>query len=125
MILTLYTETVIDSSHNLKSYKGKCKNIHGHSWLIKLWFRGNSKLKDEIGILLDFGIVKKLKERLDHQYLNDVIGKNPTAENLVEWIYEWLQHQDPRIKNKEIKVKIRIYETAVRKETYCEGGDFQ
>jgi len=125
MILTLHTETVIDSSHNLKGYKGKCKNIHGHSWLIKLWFRGNSKLKDEIGILLDFGIVKKLKERLDHQYLNDVIGKNPTAENLVEWIYEWLQHQDPRIKNKEIKVKIRIYETAVRKETYCEGGDFQ
>jgi 6-pyruvoyl-tetrahydropterin synthase len=30
-VITLHTETVIDSAHQLKGYDGKCKAIHGHS----------------------------------------------------------------------------------------------
>jgi 6-pyruvoyltetrahydropterin/6-carboxytetrahydropterin synthase len=135
MMLTLFTETVIDSCHMLSGYDGLCKNMHGHSWLIKLWFKGDSKYKDEVGILVDFGIVKELKEWLDHQYINDKIIEqlknigykdtdycNPTAENLSHIIYNFLTE---KINNKEIQVKVRIYETAVLKKTYCECGDFE
>ena len=119
MILTLHTETTIDSCHNLTGYDGKCSNMHGHTWLIELWFKGSSKNLDNVGILVDFGIVKKLKEELDHKYLNDVIHFNPTAEHLCEWIYEWLKNMIPIY----VTTKVRLYETAVRKQTWCECGD--
>ena len=120
MELTLHTEVVLDSCHKLEGYEGKCKNLHGHSWLVEIWFKGDSKLKDTVGILVDFGIIKILKEQLDHTYINDVIGVNPTAENLTEWIYRRIKKE---INNK-IKVTVRVYETLVGKKTYCEGGDF-
>jgi 6-pyruvoyltetrahydropterin/6-carboxytetrahydropterin synthase len=47
------------------------------------------------GIVLDFGDFKKIVqekvlEKLDHQYLNDII-ENPTAENITAWIWERLE----------------------------------
>ena len=122
MILTLHTETIIDSAHRLDGYKGICERLHGHSWQIELWFRGDSKNLDEVGILVDFGVVKELKEILDHRVLNEVVNVNPTAENLCMWIYEWLQNRLDE--QRRIEVKVRIYETVVGKETYCECGDF-
>ena len=121
MDLTLHTEVTIDSCHKLDKYDGKCANLHGHTWKVELWFKGSSLETDDVGILVDFGIVKELKELLDHKYLNDVIQKNPTAENLTQWIYYWIKD---RIKNNNIKQKVRVYETAVDKLTYCEAGDF-
>ena len=121
MQLTLHTETVIDSAHRLEGYEGKCSAVHGHSWKIELWFKGDHSLCDKVGILVDFGIVKQLKDVLDHKYINDVVDKNPTAENLTMWVFEFIKSRIP----KGIAVKIRIYETAVGKITYCEGGDFE
>jgi 6-pyruvoyltetrahydropterin/6-carboxytetrahydropterin synthase len=121
MMLTLHTETTIDSCHKLDGYDGKCKNLHGHTWKVELWFRGEENLKDKVGILVDFGIVKELKDLLDHKYLNDVIVNNPTAENLTIWTYLWLAN---KINNNQINIRVRIYETAVDKLTYCESGDF-
>jgi len=120
MQLTLHTECTIDSAHRLDGYKGKCKNMHGHTWLIELWFKGPCMLKDDVGIMVDFGIVKELKEKLDHKILNDVIGMNPTAETLTEWIYKYITFKTKA----GINVKVRVYETAIGKKTYCEGGDF-
>lgn len=120
MILTLHTEMVIDSAHCLKGYKGICKRVHGHTWKVELFFRGAESCKDPVGILVDFGITKKLKHTLDHRFINDVIGKNPTAENLTAWIYQWLRK---RI-DKNIAVQVKVFETAIGKETWCEGGDF-
>jgi len=120
MILTLHTETEVDYAHDLKKYNGKCVRLHGHTGLIRIWFKGDSSLKDEVGIMVDFGIVKEIEELLDHNYLNDIIGMNPTAENLTEYIYNYIKK---KIKSN-IKVKVRFYETAVNKKTYCEGGDW-
>lgn len=120
-IITLYTEEVIDSCHNLVGYPGKCINQHGHSWLISCWFRGHKKLKNKIGILVDFGIVKEIKDKLDHTNINDVLVANPTAENITEWIYNYLKKKVQY----GVQIKVRVYETCVRKETYCEMGDFE
>jgi len=122
MELTLHTETVIDSCHCLKGYEGACSRIHGHSWFIEVWIKGDSKQKDKVGILFDFGNIKKIKEKYDHYFLNDIPPFNiinPTAENLTEKIYVELKETSPKL-----KFKVRIYETYVGKKTYCEGGDF-
>ena len=123
MILTLHTETTIDSAHKLEGYKGICSSLHGHTWKLRLWFVGSSKYLDEVGILVDFGIVKSLKKELDHKYLNDVIKKNPTAENLCMWIHDWLDGRlnfSQGVRKDRIDIMVRIYETAVDKLTYCE-----
>lgn len=123
MILTLYTETVIDSCHYLRDYSnGPCNRMHGHSWKISIWIRGDEKYKDKVGILFDFTNVKKIKDKYDHYELNAIppfTEINPTAENISTTIYKDLKATKP-----ELDFKIRVYETAVGKETYCECGDF-
>jgi 6-pyruvoyltetrahydropterin/6-carboxytetrahydropterin synthase len=126
MELTLHTETTIDSCHKLEGYDGVCSRLHGHSWFVEMWFKGDSTLVDKVGILVDFGIVKELKNMLDHQYLNNVVWINPTAENLTQWIIEWLRKRlyiNQKLKDS-IKIKVRLYETVVGKSTWCEAGDF-
>ena len=118
--LLLHTETTIDSCHHLVGYDGLCQNKHGHTWFVEIWFKGESRLKDKVGILVDFGIVKELKEWLDHRDLNEEIAVNPTAENLTEIIYDYFKEKV----NDEIEVKVRLYETMVGKKTWCEWGDF-
>jgi len=121
MKLTLHTETVIDSCHHLEGYDGKCARQHGHTSKIEAWFRGESNKVDGVGILVDFGILKEIKNKLDHFDLNEVIGKNSTAETMCQWIYTQLKG---RVKM-DIEVKVRYYETAVEKDTWCECGDWE
>ena len=84
--------------------------------------KGSSVYKDEVGILLDFGNVKKIKDKFDHQFLNDIepFDKiNSTAENLTEYFYNDLKQMRP-----ELMFKVKVWETKVGKETWCEYGDF-
>lgn len=84
-------EFTFDAAHHLHCYEGKCKNLHGHTY--KVIF-GVSGFTDDIGLVIDFGDIKKIwKEKievhLDHRYLNDTLpNMNTTAENMVVWIYE-------------------------------------
>jgi len=58
---------------------------------------------------------------LDHKDLNEVLGINPTAENLVLWIYDYLTKMTV---DKNVGIKVRVYETTLGKKTWCEGGDW-
>lgn len=117
--ITLYTETVIDSCHNLRGYVGKCKNLHGHSWKISVWIQGEDSQKDSVGILFDFGNVSKIKDDLDHKYINQDVDYfkdiNPTAENISLYILDYLLRVDCRL-----DYRVRVYETAVGKETFAQ-----
>lgn len=116
--ITLYTETVIDSCHKLNAYKGACQRLHGHSWYIKVWIQGEDSQKDQVGILFDFGNIKIIKDELDHRYLNEIepfTEINPTAENISLYLLEKLKNF-----NNILDYRIRVYETAVGKETYCQ-----
>lgn len=116
--ITLYTETVIDSAHQLRNYVGKCKNIHGHSWMLKVWIQGVDDIKDEVGILFDFGNIKIIQEKLDHKFINDIepfTTINSTAENLSLFILRELKKM-----NNLLEYRVRIYETYVGKKTYCQ-----
>jgi 6-pyruvoyltetrahydropterin/6-carboxytetrahydropterin synthase len=83
-----------DSAHFLRGYRGKCSNLHGHSWSYEIVIEG--KELDDIGILVDFKMLKEILEEeieslFDHTCLNDVININPTAENLSKLIFDLLQ----------------------------------
>lgn len=93
------------ASHFLTKYHGKCENLHGHNYKIVVKISG--ELQDN-GMVIDFKIIKetineKVIEILDHKHLNDIID-NPSAENLVIWIWEQLKNDLP------LK-KIKVYET--------------
>jgi 6-pyruvoyl-tetrahydropterin synthase len=115
-IITLFTEEVLDSCHHLEEYVGACSNKHGHSWLIKIWIQGNDNQKDKVGILFDFGNIKKIKTLLDHTDINNVlVNENPTAENISKFIITYLCGY-----NQDLDYRVRVYETAVLKETYAQ-----
>ena len=118
--LILHTETTIDSAHQLIGFNGKCSNIHGHSWKLEVLIKGDPDQLDEVGILFDFGNVKDIKELLDHKFINDVVDFNPTAENLSVFIFNELKYD-----YEHLEFCVRIYETAVGKDTWCQYGDFK
>lgn len=119
MELTLYTEDYLNSAHRLVGYDGKCSELHGHAWKVCVWVKGEEAQKNSIGLLWDFNHLNKIIKDLDHAYLNEAIGMNPTVENLVSYIYQRLKAETPQL-----KFRLRIYESIVKKESYCEAGDF-
>src|SRR5690606_20967671 len=47
-------------------YEGKCKNIHGHSYELKVTLIGkvkNGSLDSDEGMLIDFGVLKEIVSR--------------------------------------------------------------
>jgi len=76
----------------LSHYQGKCENLHGHNYRIRLWARGNDL--DEGGMLVDFGALKQALRTatamLDHTNLNDKpeFKQDPSAERIAYFIFK-------------------------------------
>lgn len=119
MILTLYTEGHFSAAHRLDNYEGKCAKLHGHTWKISVWARGEQKQLGMNGILWDFGNIRQLIAELDHKELNQVLPANPTAENLALFAYNYFNSKNPGL-----EFLIRIYENPIQPLSYCEVGDF-
>lgn len=62
------------SAHQLRGYKGKCENLHGHNWKVELSVEG--KALNDIGLLIDFHELKRILGevlvRLDHKNINEI-----------------------------------------------------
>jgi 6-pyruvoyltetrahydropterin/6-carboxytetrahydropterin synthase len=116
-------EQVFAAGHALRNYKGKCENIHGHNWRVRVVIEGEQL--DGTGLLVDFIDVKDLMgsviARLDHQFLNEVTPfdvKNPSAENIAEYFYEQMS---TGLAATPVPVRIRevkIWETDIQSATY-------
>lgn len=85
-------EFTFDSAHRLPDYNGPCAQLHGHTYRLQVVVEGQI---DKNGMVIDFADLKQLVQKtvlipLDHHYLNDLL-KQPTAENIAEWIWQQLQ----------------------------------
>lgn len=113
----LMVEETFDAAHALRGYEGACENLHGHTWKVQVFLKGNKLNK--IGILEDFkAIKKKLRSALkafDHKYLNDVppFNKiNPTSENLAENLFKNIK------KSLKSLTKVTVWESETTNASY-------
>jgi len=115
-------ERNFSSAHQLRGYKGKCENLHGHNYKIEIYARGNEL--DNIGLLVDFGELKEAADEvvtyLDHRNINELPPfdeeLNPSAENLARYI---LERVASRVGDERVRIyKVRCFETPTSVATY-------
>lgn len=115
-------ERNFSSAHQLRGYKGKCENLHGHNYKIEIYARGSEL--DHIGLLVDFGELKEAADEvvayLDHRNINELppfdVELNPSAENLARYI---LERVASRVGDDRVKIyKVRCFETPTSVATY-------
>ena len=115
-------EQTFAAGHALRNYKGKCENVHGHNYRVRVTIAGEQL--DGAGLLVDFVDIKRLMggaiEYLDHRFINDLepFDKiNPSAENIAKYFYDRL---NAGLKN-EAPVwisEIRVWETDTSSAVY-------
>jgi 6-pyruvoyltetrahydropterin/6-carboxytetrahydropterin synthase len=122
-----------DAGHRLSNYSGKCKRLHGHTYMVEITV--SNDYLNEAEMVIDFGDLKDLFNQLvdnkfDHRMIlksndpiNIAIGNalpkddesicwvsyNPTAENIAKDIYFIFMNA---LLGREIKLEsVRVYET--------------
>ena len=115
-------ERNFSSAHQLRGYKGKCENLHGHNYKIEIYARGREL--DNIGLLVDFVELKRAADEvvlyLDHKNINELppfdIELNPSAENLARYILERIAST---VGDERVQIyKVRCFETPTSVATY-------
>ncbi len=122
MNIRVTKEFHFEAAHALDGYNGKCRDIHGHSYHLKVTFLGkpiSSKDIPECGMVIDFGDIKKVVQEkvydlFDHRLIlrkdsrfksieNDnsrvrYVDYQPTCENMLLEIVQILKNQFKDVK---------------------------
>ena len=109
------------AGHALRGYKGKCENVHGHNYKVRVVVEGE-KL-NHIGLLMDFvdlrAAIKAMIEQWDHRFLNDLppFDKlNPSAENMAQVFCEGIASA---VSKQGLQVRsVTVWETDTTSATY-------
>ena len=116
-------DETFSAGHALRGYKGKCENVHGHNYKVRVTLEG-PKL-DSIGLLYDFThlkrVIRNVTEAVDHKYLNDLTPFdviNPSAENLAKYFYDETTRQMNVTPEGARIASITIWETDTTSATY-------
>ncbi len=120
----LMVDTTFAAAHQLRGYKGKCEQMHGHNWKVQVHVVAE-KLND-IDIAIDFHDLKELLNEviapLDHSFLNDIFPfteKNPSSENIAKWIYDSL---NKKLSDEQVQVSaVTVWESETAAATYYEN----
>ena len=114
---SLKVEGSFSSAHNLRGYRGKCEDLHGHNWRVEITVKSGTL--DKIGMVVDFKYLKKklnsCLDPMDHKYLNKLSffkTVNPTSENIAEYIYKKLIIQIPLLE------RVTVWENSTSCATY-------
>jgi 6-pyruvoyltetrahydropterin/6-carboxytetrahydropterin synthase len=111
------------AGHALRGYRGKCENVHGHNYKVRVMLTGE-KL-DAVGLLYDFShlkrVIQEVVRTLDHRFLNDFPpfdALNPSAENIAWHIHEQVAKQLPAAANGASIAGVTVWETNTSAATY-------
>lgn len=111
------------AAHSLREYPGACQRLHGHNWKIET--EVSATQVNELGMVMDFKEIKRavreVTDRLDHQYLNDLVPfneLNPTAEHIAVHIFQALAE---RLNDGNVRVHaVTVWETDRASARYSE-----
>jgi 6-pyruvoyltetrahydropterin/6-carboxytetrahydropterin synthase len=123
----MYQITVIThfaAAHQLRNFKGKCENLHGHNWKVEATLRGEGLTGE--GLLIDFQQVRDttnaILEELDHSFLNELPAfkyQNPSSENIAAYIFRELSK---RLNDSKVRVSlVTAWESDTASAGYGEG----
>jgi 6-pyruvoyltetrahydropterin/6-carboxytetrahydropterin synthase len=116
-------DETFSAGHALRGYKGKCENVHGHNYKVRVTLEGPEL--DSIGLLYDFTHLKRaireVTNAVDHKFLNDLPPFdviNPSAENLAKYFYDETTRQMNAMPDGARITSITIWETDTTSATY-------
>ena len=126
-----------EMAHRLQCHKGKCFNLHGHSYKMQVEFEGI--VNEATGMVLDYfdvkDIVAPLVDELDHTVIiwekdsilidkiselnsaHVIVPFETTAENLVGYFLDNISKTN--LPKEIVKIKVRVCET---ENTYAEDS---
>ena len=126
---TLHLEREVAISHQLNYHEGKCRNLHGHNLLIKVDIKADDIIKvdnyTEDGMIVDFGEIKRVIDRLDHKHMNDafrgspyelMLCNQPTAERIARYLA--LEIENICSNRFVTEIKVTVYEAQNQYVTY-------
>jgi 6-pyruvoyltetrahydropterin/6-carboxytetrahydropterin synthase len=129
MNVTVCKEMRMAVAHRLPHHDGKCRHLHGHTYVVRVYVRGPVQPVDETnphsGMVVDFGVLKaflqNVEARLDHQLANDTLDPYPTAERMALAIAHLAQSElQPHLPPDAFVAKIRVYEEYVAPQAFAE-----
>jgi 6-pyruvoyltetrahydropterin/6-carboxytetrahydropterin synthase len=116
-------DETFSSGHALRGYKGKCENVHGHNYKVRVTLEGPQL--DSTGLLYDFThlkrVIREIVGGVDHKFLNDMAPFdviNPSAENLAKYFYDETTRQMNAMPDGARITSITIWETDTTSATY-------
>lgn len=85
-----------ESAHHLLNYCGPCEVNHGHSYILEVRIKG--PINRDTGMTIDYKNLKSVVQKyvvddFDHNTINEVMDCNPTAENMLLFIWEKLEKE--------------------------------
>ena len=118
----LTTEFSFDAAHRIDGHRGKCGNLHGHTYTVKVTVEALSLYPSEYcerpSMVADYSTLKWARNVLDHAYLNEVMGTgDTTAEVIAKWIYDGTKE---RLGNNISKLSVAVSETSGNWAEYTE-----
>jgi len=116
-------DETFSSGHALRGYRGKCENVHGHNYKVRVTLEGPQL--DSVGLLYDFThlkrVIREIVGGVDHKFLNDMApfdAINPSAENLAKYFYDETTRQMSAMPEGARVTSITIWETDTTSATY-------
>lgn len=87
-----------EASHQLSQHDGKCRRLHGHSWVMYVEVRSETLIEEgpKDGMVIDYADLKRVvkplvDDYLDHYHLNDTLEMDqPTSERIAKWVWDRL-----------------------------------
>lgn len=96
MNISITKQFKFEAAHSIPQHEGKCKRLHGHSYILEVTVSGPVIDKGpKEGMVMDFGDISKIVDvqvidQWDHQFLNDMVPFVTTAENLASECFKRL-----------------------------------